>query len=230
MSRRLWTPDRIILQQSERMLVQSPKRDCDQCRTRLGDLTDNELAVAMLPGRRLPPSRGECPLCLGFHAVLVEPAAPVEPGDVVRLQPARLMCPGTPAGKLHRDTLAVASCATWERCGCEYGKDIEYPSSEWVEFLDMHCPTSPTGEHRHLIERDQDGTPYVGAPQTGTCRYATAVDRLADEDMTYLDRMIADFATEPGLYPVEIEEFDADTLVFELLDITPHLPAEVLPL
>jgi hypothetical protein len=221
-----------VLAQGERLVESSPKRACNRCFAVLGDLTDTELATATL-GRRLPPVHGECPHCLGYHTVLVEPAQPTEPGAAeTPLLPAVLRCPGTPAGKLARGVLAIASCCTWQRCGCVFGKDIEYPSAEWVEFLDAHCPTSPTGEHRHLIERDVDGTPYVGAPVAGTCRYVDALARLRgqSEDGAVLDRLVADFATGPGLYAVEIEEFDPDTLVFEPLDITSHVPAEVAPL
>lgn len=218
--RRAWTPDRIILVQGERLVEQSPKRDCDLCRTRLGDLTDNELVIAGRPGRRLPAVNGECALCLGFHAVLVEPILPAElNGDFPTSY--KLLCPGAPAGA------AVSSCAAWAACGCTSGPDVEAPSDEWVAFLATPCPTSPTGEHRHLVEHDQDGAPFVAAPQPKSCRYLDAVWRGGDG---YLYRQTRDFYDGPGLYPVEIEEFDTNTLVFESLDITPHQPAEVQPL
>jgi hypothetical protein len=225
-SRRPWTPDRIVIDRGERMLEQSPKRGCNRCHTVLGDLTDAEMVTEIL-GRRLPPVHGECPLCLGFHAILVEPAAPVEPGsDVIVTGPANLHCPGALAG------VPVASCASWDLCGCVPGPEIEVPSEEWVAFLAAPCPTSPTGEHRHLADRDVDGTPYVGAPVAKTCRYIDTVRRVSrqSDESGHLDRLVADFVTGPGLYPVEIEEFDPDLLVFEPLDIAPHRPAEVTPL
>lgn len=223
MRRRAWTPDRIVYDRGERMVLQSPKRDCNRCGTRLGDLTDKEL-VAASRGRRLPNVHGECPLCLGFHVVFQEPLAPIEPGTDDVFCGTNMLCPGTPEGA------AIASCATWTRCGCEPGSEVEVPSSEWVSFLATPCPTSPTGEHRHLVERDEDGTPYVGAPQEKSCAYIDAVWRLGRDNGTFLAEHVLGFATAPGLYPVEIEWFDVDTLLFEPLNIAPHRPAEVAPL
>lgn len=222
MTRRPWTPDQIILDpQGERMIAASPKRGCSHCHTVLGDLTDTEMAIVTLR-RRLPPVHGECPLCLGFHAVLVEPAAPAEPGSETAATSTRLLCPGTPTG------VTVAPCASWDTCGCAPDPSIDVPSTEWVAFLAEPCPTSATGEHRHLADRDDDAGPYVGHPVPGTCRYQETILRLAyDARSAYLAGLVREFAAAPGLYPVEIEEFDRDTLVFQPLDIAPHRPAEV---
>lgn len=202
--RRPWTPDRVFFDGSERMIEQQPKRDCDRCKVRLGDLTDAELVTAVRK-RRLSPVHDDCPLCLGFHAVFAEPA-PTEPDADLPVITLSLLCPGAPAGA------SLSSCAAWGPCGCE--PDVEVPSTEWVEFLAAPCPFSPTGEHRHLVERDEAGVPYVGAPQPNTCQYLDAVRRMGD---AWHD-LAKGIVTGPGLYPIEIEMFDADTLVFEPLE------------
>lgn len=230
---RPWTPDKITIVRDERVLVMSPKRDCNRCATRLGDLTDHETVIAGRPGRRLPAVHGECPVCLGFHAVLATPAAPLEPdADTVSLQ-YQLLCPGTPAG------MSVAPCAAWDRCGCVPGPAVEVPSLEWVLFLARPCPTSATKEHRHLLDRDEPGEPYVGHPVAGVCGYRDKVKQLAASRGSgtysdYLGQLVADVVTGPGLYPVEIEEpdlsFSPESLVFEPCDIAPHQAAEPVPL
>lgn len=218
--RRVWTPERVFFHGRERMLLQTPMRDCNRCGLRLGDLTDAELAAASRK-RRLSPVDRECPICLGFHVLFAEPA-PIEPGDTEPALTVKLLCPGTPAGA------AVSGCAEWTRCGCDPG-NIDVPSDEWVAFLAAPCPTSPTGEHRHLVERDQPEHPYVGAPQAGTCAYVNAfTSPTAPASLT--DHVWGIVAGRPGLYPVEIEVYGQHALVFEPLDITPHVRAEVAPL
>lgn len=198
--RRVWTPDRVFLEGSERMIEQAPKRDCNRCNLRLGDLTDRELAIANR--RRLPSVHNECPRCLGFHVLFAEPT-PVEPGDDSPAITVRLLCPGTPAGA------DVSGCAEWARCECDAG-GIEAPSDEWVAFLAARCPTSPTGEHRHLAERDQT-EPYVGAPQAKTCAYVNAFNN-PDAPGLLAEAAWDIIAGRPGLHPVEIEVHAAEVL------------------
>lgn len=219
MKPRTWTPDRIVVEyrdgREERMIHQSPKRLCTRCGTTLGDLTESELVIAT-KNRTLRPSDGECPLCLGFHALLASPA-PLEPGSETPSFTVKLLCPGAPAG------VPVAGCAEWARCDCQPPAGVEYPSTEWVEFLGRRCIGSPTGEHRHLPERDQPDFPYVGAPQVGTCSYAT-INASATPDAEW-DVVQG----KPGLYPVEVEVGGADTLVFEPIEIRLNEHAEAIP-
>jgi hypothetical protein len=225
--RRVWTPDAIILVGSagERMLRMSPKRQCDRCSTALGDPTEAEMVAetyGRTRGKRLRPVHGECALCLGFHVLFADPE-PIEPGGNLAegVITVKLLCPGKPAG------VSVEPCAEWARCGCETPAGVEPLTVEWVEFLAAPCPTSPTGEHRHLVEYDRDDTgPYVAAPQPGTCSY---MSRYRSSPLSLAERVGHIILQGPGMYPVEIEAIDPDTLVFESVEITHGKPAEVIP-
>lgn len=215
MRRRAWTPAEIVMKAGERTLLNHPKRGCDRCGTALGDMNEVEMAALAL-GRRLGPARGECPQCLGFHSILADYDVPLDPG-VAAVPPLtfRLLCPGALAGA------PISGCAAWEPCGCE-PVGIDVPSVEWTTFLATRCPTSPTGEHRHLVDRDTHRQPCVAAPQVGTCEYLQVTERMPTWMAGALDKILI-----PGLYPVEIDMFDRDTLVFEFVEITPHQYAEV---
>jgi hypothetical protein len=218
---RAWTPDQIFYDGSERMIRQAPKRDCNRCGTRLGDLSDAEMNAG-IRRRKLRPVDGECPLCLGFHVVFADPK-PIEPGadPDAALITVKLLCPGTPPG------VDVAPCAEWGRCGCQPAPGVEVTSVEWTLFLAQICPQSPTKEHRHLVERDEPGEPYVGAPQAGTC---WNVNRYLDDSASLAERVGHIILDGPGMYPVEIEAIDPEeTLAFELVEIQPQRRAEVVP-
>jgi hypothetical protein len=58
---RFWTPDWTDDQGATRLTV---KRCCNGCNTRLGDVTDAEIAAA-IDGLPLPDVRSECPTCSG---------------------------------------------------------------------------------------------------------------------------------------------------------------------
>lgn len=219
MKPRPWTPDQLFYDGNDLMRRMSPKRDCNRCRTTLGDLNDVEMLAR---GRRLKPVHDECPLCLGYHVLFAEPE-PFQPGkgpgDGVTFS-VKLLCPGTPAG------MAVAPCAEWTRCGCQPPAGVEPLSVEWALFLARPCPASPTGEHRHLVDRDQTGSPFVAAPQAGTCWNIN----LYAEDRQALVRAAAHIVEAgPGMYPVEVEPIDPQTLAFELVAIRPQRRAEVTP-
>lgn len=219
MKPRPWTPDQLFYEGSELMRRLAPKRSCNRCRVHLGDLSDVEVNAR---GNRLKPVDNECPLCLGYHVVFADPA-PIEPG--ARLAAGspitlKLLCPGTPPG------MAVAPCAEWVRCGCLMPAGVDTLSVEWAAFLAHPCPQSPTGEHRHLVDRDEGALPFVGAPQVGTC---WNVNKYVD-DQRALDEAAEHIVTAgPGMYPVEIEAIDPQTLAFEPVEIRPHRRAEVIP-
>lgn len=225
MRQRAWTPDQVIVNAGNRILAQEPKRDCNRCGTRLGDMNEIELAAAAR-GRRISPVNSECPMCLGFHAILATYVRPLEAGIVVPLD-IRILCPGAPAGAV------VANCAAWAPCGCVPAAGTGVPSVEWASFLASPCASSPTGEHRHLVERDEPDSPCIAAPQADTCEYLDVARRspgwqsrwnIAPAEPT---GWLFDVVTEPGLYPVEIELLDRDTLAFEFVKVTPHRHAEV---
>lgn len=221
---RTWTPDQVVVEynhgREERMIRLSPKRACSRCGTILGDLNEAETVIAS-KGRRLRPSDSECALCLGFHALLLDPA-PLEPGanPATPSLTVKLLCPGTPAG------VPVAGCADWGRCDCQPPAGIDYPSTEWVEFLGKRCIGSPTGEHRHLPERDQPDFPFVGAPQPGSCMYANVFTRWSLGERQLTSDVVRG---EPGLHPVEVEVYDSENLVFEPIEIRAGHRAEAIP-
>jgi hypothetical protein len=206
---RIWTPDSVVRSPAgERMVRMSPKRHCNRCKTMLGDLTDQELYDATLR-RKLLPVDSECGRCLGFHMVFAKPE-PREPewreGDPDVLH-VSIICPGKPAGAV------VEPCARWEACSCPLPSETH--TVEWTLFLAASCPTSVTGEHRHLPEFDIEGTPFVAAPQPGTCWVTCNLDPAA---------VVVD---GPGLYPVEVDAFDATTPVLIPVDLVRGRHAEV---
>lgn len=220
MMRRPWTPGQIFYDGVERMLRMDPKRSCSRCRILLGDLTDSELNDASRK-RRLRPVHNECPLCLGYHVLFADPE-PIEPGadPAAGVITVKLLCPGTPPG------MAVAPCAEWARCGCQPARGVEMPSTEWEQFLAQPCPQSPTKEHRHLVDRDEPGLPFIAAPQAGTC---WNVNRYLDDSRSLAERA-AHILDGPGMYPVEIDAIDdPETLVFESVEIHPQQRAAVTP-
>jgi hypothetical protein len=210
---RIWTPDSVVRSPvGERMVRMSPKRHCNRCKTMLGDLTDQELYDATLR-RKLLPVDSECGRCLGFHLVFAKPAPREpewQPGDVDEIS-VSVICPGKPAGA------PVEACAVWDRCGCT--PPAETHSVEWASFLASPCPHSVTGEHRHLVELDTEGSPFVAAPQPGTCWYQSAIGS-GDPDPAY------DVIDGPGLYPVDVDAFDASTPVFIPVDVVRGRHAE----
>jgi hypothetical protein len=200
-----------------RNIEQAHKRLCDGCGTVLGDLTDAEM-IAAWNNRRQKSVRNECAHCLGFHVLFVDPA-PLEPGATDTFVTISVVCPGKPDG------VPVEPCAEWARCGCVPPAGVEPLSTEWGTFLAARCPSSPTGEHRHLIERDEPSDPYVGAPVPGTCWYTNRFR----EHPNPLPALVRHIVTSPGRYPVEGEMVDAHTVHFEPVEIFHGHRAEVVP-
>jgi hypothetical protein len=201
MTRRTWTPDQIVYEGNprERSVKSSEKRACNKCGTLLGDLTETEMVAAYHKGKRpFRPVDGECPVCQGHHVLFAKPEVrehdwKPEDGDQWTIE---VLCPGKPAGA------DVLPCATWLPCACT--PPTEDPlTSEFQEFLRQPCPTSPTGEHRHLAEAG-----FVGAP-TGGCWFQES-DHTPDQ--------AAEIATAPGLWPVHAEVWDETTPVFTPVD------------
>jgi hypothetical protein len=211
--RRVWTPDQIL---PDRSVQLASKRICDGCGSMLGDLTDPEL-VAVWHNRRQKSVRSQCAHCLGFHVLFADPAAR-EPGADSVVLTLKVLCPGKPDG------VPVEPCAEWARCGCVPPAGVEPLSTEWERFMSSPCPSSPTGEHRYLIERDEPGGPYVGAPVPGTCWYANRFREHSNPPA-----LVAHIVTGPGKYPVEGEMVDMQTVHFEPVEMFHGHRAEVVP-